>query len=179
MRTAIVATAGTAAVLVAASMLGIASAETSTTPPPRTVSVEGIGGAPIELEANSAAADAAYRQGMAAAIADAQSKAEFLTTHTGGTIGAVQNIVEDGGSIECTNPGETDSYVSYLGAQPDFGSSSVRSVVAPETASSRSAAPTTVTIKHKKKKKKKTTAKKSSAVSCTVTAQVSIVYLLN
>jgi hypothetical protein len=176
MRTAIAATAGTAAVLVAASMLGIASAETSTTPPPRSVSVEGVGGAPIELEANSAAADAAYRQGMAAAIADAQAKAEFLAVHAGGTIGTVQSIVEDGGGVECTTPGETNSYVDYLGAEPDFGTSSVRAVVTPEVASKPAIAPT-VKVKHHKKKK--VTAKKSSAASCTVSAQVSIVYLLN
>jgi hypothetical protein len=178
MRTAIVATAGTAAVLVAASMLGIASAETSTTPPVRSVSVEGVGGAPIDQEANSAAADAAYRLGMAAAIADAQAKAEFLAAHAGGTIGAVQGIVEDGGGLECTSPGEPNSYANYLGAQPDFGNSSVRTVgvVAPEAASKATGAPT---VNVKGHKKKKTKAKKSSAASCTVTAQVSIVYLLN
>jgi uncharacterized protein YggE len=159
-------------------MLGIASAETATTPPVRTVSVEGVGGAPIEQEANSAAADAAYRQGMAAAITDAQSKAEFLTAHAGGTVGAVQSIVEDGGGIECTSPGETNSYADYLGAQPDFGTSSVRTVgvVAPEAAAKPTTTPTTKVKRHKKKKAK---AKKSSAASCTVTAQVSVVYLLN
>ena len=55
--------------------------------PSRTVSVEGVATVPIAQNANLAAATSVYRQGMAAAVADGQSKAEFLASKAGATLG--------------------------------------------------------------------------------------------
>ena len=56
------------------------------------------------------------------------------------TLGSVQSIVEDGGSIECTG-GEESSYVEYEGEQPDFGSPPSSIAVAPRAAAEPAAAP--------------------------------------
>jgi hypothetical protein len=127
MRSAIAATLAVAAGLVLASMLGVASAEaptTTTATPLRTVSVDGVAMVPVAQGANRAVATAVYREGMAGAISDGQGKAEFLASKAGATLGAVQSIVEGGGSIQCTTGGES-GYVEYEGEQPDFGSPSV------------------------------------------------------
>ena len=118
MRVPIAATAATAAALVAASMLGVASAEAPTSSPVRTVSVEGVSIAPISQTADAASATAAYRAGMAAAVADGQSKAEFLASKVGASLGPAQSVVEGGGYISCVGTEEAE----YQGAQPDFGS---------------------------------------------------------
>ncbi|HSZ13902.1 MAG TPA: hypothetical protein VK790_07690 [Solirubrobacteraceae bacterium] len=177
MRSAIAATLAVTAGLVAANMLGVASAEAPTTTPIRTVSVEGVATVPIAQEANRATATAVYREGMAAAVADGQNKAEFLTGKVAGTLGAVQSIVEGGGSIECTGT-EESGYVRYTGEEPDFGTveRSTPFVAAPEAAAAR---PTAKPLVKRRKKKKHPAAKKASAVSCTLGAQVSLVYVIN
>lgn len=150
--------------------------------PAPTVSVEGVASVAISQDANAAEADAAYRQGLAAAIADGHQKAEYLATETGVSVGAIQQIAERGGSIECVLPAEEGpltEYQSYKGAQPDFGSvegSDTRFLAAPESASAVSH-PATATHK-KKKHKRKTKAKKAAAVSCTLSTQVGLSYLL-
>jgi hypothetical protein len=181
MRNAITATIAVAAGLAFASTLGVASAEapTTTTPTP-TVSVDGVANVPIAQGANLATATAAYRQGMAAAVADGKGKAEFLASSAGATLGAVQSIVEGGGSIECRGGEEESGYAEYQGEQPDFGSRPV-TAVAPEAAgSARSTGAPGVhkpTVKHKKKKK--ATAKKATAVTCTLSAEVSLAYAIS
>jgi hypothetical protein len=167
-----------AAALIAAGLLGVASAEAPTTTPVRTVGVEGTGNAPIAREANATVANAAYRQAMAAAISDGLEKAQFLATRVGGTLGAVQSVVEENGYVSCE--GEGNEYNSYLGVEPDFGSGQAPSgrfeEAAPSASSrSRGSAPTTA---HKSKPKNKKKAKKASAVSCTVSASVAINYEL-
>jgi hypothetical protein len=168
------------AVLVAASMLGVAAAEAPTaSAPPQTVSVEGVASVPIAQEAEQAAADAAYHQALAAAEADGHEKAELLASKAGSTVGAVQQIAERGGSIECGKPSAEASNLQYEGAQPDFGYvESSGTVQAPTFA----AAPKTAVkvAKHavKKHKKKKKRAKAASGFTCTLSAQVSLVYLL-
>ena len=167
-----------AAALIAAGLLGVASAEAPTTTPVRTVGVEGTGNAPIAREANATAANAAYRQATAAAVSDGLEKAQFLATRVGGTLGAVQSVVEENGYVSCE--GEGNEYNSYLGVEPDFGSGQApagRFEEAAPSASSRSrgSSPTTA---HKSKPKKKKKAKKASAVSCTVSASVAINYEL-
>jgi Protein of unknown function (DUF541) len=177
MRNAIAATLVVVAGLVLANMLGVAAAEAPTTATPvQSVSVQGVATAPIGQYAKLAEATAAYRDGMAAAVSDGQSKAEFLVGKAGATLGSVQSIVEDGGSIGCTGD-EEGSYGSYEGEQPDFGSadgaSQVRELtVAPETAAARPKPAV-------KRRKKHATAKKASAPVCTLSAQVSLVYGLN
>jgi hypothetical protein len=163
-----------AAGLVVVNMLGVAAAEAPTATPVQTVSVEGTASVPIAQGADLAVADAAYRQGMAAAESDGQGKAEFLTSHAGTTLGAVQSIVEDGGSISCTAGEDGENpYVEYEGEQPDFGSGpSERVVATPE-----SAAVSAPTVSHKRKKRRHT-AVKASAIACTLSAQVSVVYAI-
>ena len=168
-----------AAALIAAGLLGVASAEAPTTTPVRTVGVEGTGNAPIAREANATAANAAYRQAMAAAISDGLEKAQFLATRVGGTLGAVQSVVEENGVRQLRRgrqriqlPTWAWNRTSGVGRPP-----SGRFEQAAPSASSRSrgSSPTTA---HKSKPKKKKKAKKASAVSCTVSASVAVNYEL-
>jgi hypothetical protein len=157
------ATAVTVIALIAAGMLGVASAEAPTTAsPPPTVSVQGVAIEPIEQSASSATATTVYRQGMAAAVTDGQAKAQSLASSAGVTLGAVQSIVENGGYIGCTG-----NEVEYLGEQPDFGSPGV------------GVSPGVVAVKHAKTKKKVPVAKRASAAGCTLTAQVSLTYAIS
>jgi hypothetical protein len=185
MKSAIAATLAVAAGLVLANMLGVAAAEaptTTTATPVRTVSVDGVASVPVAQGANRAVATAAYREGMAAAVADGQSKAEFLAGKTAATLGDVQSVIEGGGSIECTG-GEESSYVEYEGEQPDFGSPSVS--VSPEVAQRAlhsTSAPTVhrPQVKHPKKKhKRKPSAKAASATACTLSTEVTLVYAIS
>jgi uncharacterized protein YggE len=174
MRRAIAPTIAVAAGLVAANMLGVAAAEAPTTTPVRTVSVEGVATVPIAQGASLATATAVYRQGMAAAVADGQSKAEFLAGKVGATLGSVQSIAEGGGSIGCTG-GEESGYVEYQGEQPDFGSPA-ESVTPLRAAAAPPAAVGKPTAKHRKKKHHAAT--KASATACTLSTQVSLVFAI-
>jgi hypothetical protein len=184
MRTALAAVAAAAAGLVIANMLGVAAAEAPTSASStavRSVSVEGVATVPLEQGAGQATATAAYRQGMANAIADGLSKAEFLASKTGVTLGAVQNVTEGGGSIECkSTEGEPSTYVPYDGEQPDFGHANSGVVFAGAVAP-RAAGPKAAGKRSKRKKRKGPSAKKSSVVAstCALTTQVSLVYAIS
>ena len=167
----------------AANMLSVAVAEAPTVTPLRTISVEGIATLPIGQFADGPAATAVYREGMAAAVTDAQGKASFLAGKVGGTVAAVQSVVEGGGFINCSS-GE-ESYVEYDGVEPDFGTASTPSFAStPESAASAPAKQESSghpirRLKPKRPKKRKApVAKKATAASCTLTAQVSLVYAL-
>jgi hypothetical protein len=177
MKTAIVATLLAAAGLLVANMLGVASAEapTTTTASPRTVSVEGVGKAPVPQGASATVATESYRQAMASAVTDGLGKAEFLASKTGVTLGAPQSVVEDGGSISCAASPEAE-YVGYEGEQPDFPSTD-GPVVAP--AELAGAAKPGVSVKAKVKHRAKRRAKKATAATCGLSAQVSIVYAIS
>jgi hypothetical protein len=180
MRIAIAATLAVVAGLVAANMLGVAAAEAPTAPTSgaTTVSVEGVARAPIAQDANLATATGIYRQAMAEAMTDGQSKAEFLAAKAAVTLGSVQRIVEAGGYINCTNEEET-SYTEYEGEQPDFGSPPSSIAVAPEAAPESAAAGGGVhrpTLKHPKKH---VTARKASAAKCELTASVALAYAIS
>jgi hypothetical protein len=181
MRIVIAATLAVLAGLVAANMLGVAAAEapTTTTASPTTVSVEGVARVPIAQDANLATATAVYRQAMAEAMSDGQSKAEFLAGKAAVTLGAVQRIVEAGGYIGCTND-EESSYTEYEGEEPDFGSPPSSISVAPEAAAPESAAAgggvRKPTLKHPKKH---TSAHKASAAKCTLSASVALAYAIS
>lgn len=184
MRSAIAATMAVAAGLVLANMLGVAAAEaptTTTATPVRTVSVDGVASVPVAQGANRTAATAVYREAMAGAVADGQSKAEFLASKTAATLGNVQSVIEGNGSIECMDGEEESSYVGYQGEQPDFGSQESR-VIAPELSRSNRA-PVAVTrpqVKHPKKKhKRKPSAKAATAVTCTLSTDVTLVYAIS
>lgn len=168
------------AVLFVAVCLGGAPEALAAETPPSAVSVEGVATVAISQAANQAEANAAYRQGLAAAIGDGHEKAEFLAISTGAKVGSIQQIIERGGSIECALPaaaGPLTEYQEYKGAEPDFGSvesSGTRFAVAPETASNTAPRGTAKS----KRKKHKAKAKKAVAVRCTLSAEVGLSYLL-
>jgi hypothetical protein len=182
MRSAIAATLVVAAGLVLANMLGVAAAEaptTTTATPVRTITVDGVASVPIVQGANRAVATAVYREGMAGAVADGQSKAEFLAGKTASTLGNVQSVVEGDGSIECTGE-EPGSYVQYQGEQPDFGTPESGSrLIAPEAASAPVHKPQIAHPKKKKKRKRKPSAKAATATTCTLSTDVTLVYAIS
>lgn len=180
MRIVLAASTAVTAGLIASGALGIASAETTppstttapssipTTPPLRTVSVQGVATESLAQNASAASATGVYRQGMADALSDGLSKAQFLAAKGGATLGAVQSIQEDGGSISCATE------LEYEGEQPDFAlaaGSAVR-VSAPAVSRARASKPAT-------KRRKRPVAKKAAATGCTLAAQVSLVYALS
>jgi len=164
------ATALTAVVLAAVPLT--AAAETA---PYHTATVEGVAEVPISSSADQAAAIAAYRAGLSAAVADALSKAQFLAAAVGTTVATELSpaIVEGSGYINC--PDE----VEYTGHQPDWGSSGVVEPLA-------AAAPRSVSVVHTthpptpshKSKSKKHKAKKSSAGTCTLSTSLTVTYIL-
>jgi hypothetical protein len=186
-RVARIAAVALSAGLPALAVSGVADAETTSTPPVPTVSVEGVASVPVSQTADQAAATAAYREAMAAAILDGQSKATFLASKVGAAVGAAQGVIEGGGSIECTSKnseGET-SYENYEGAQPDFGSgqSSVLPVAYQHASEVSTGAPTVGTAKPgkttKHHKRKHAHAKKASATTCTLSTSVSLIYAIS
>lgn len=180
MKRAIAATITVAAGFFAANMLGVAVAEAPTGTPLRTISVQGTATLPIGQGDNAAAATAVYREGMADAVTDGQSKAAFLASKLGATLGAVQSVVEGGGYINCTG-GPESGYAEYEGEQPDFGSAAQPRIVAPAASAAPPNAASGVThrARPKRAKRKHPTAKKAAATSCTLTAQVSLVYTIS
>jgi hypothetical protein len=180
MRLVIPAATVTTVSLIAAGLLGVASAEApTTTAPPPTVTVQGVATEPIEQTASATTATAVYRQGMADAISDGQAKAQFLASKAGVTLGPVQSIVEGGGYIGCTSS-EESSNDEYQGAQPDFGSPGVAgSTVAPRAIAEASPGVQKPAATHRKKKRKKPSAKQASVTTCTLSTQVSLVYTLS
>jgi hypothetical protein len=180
MKIPIAATAATVAALIAASMLGVASAEAPPAAPTRTISVGGVADVPIAQGADTASADAAYRQGLAAAVADGQSKAEFLAGKVGATLGSAQSVGEGGGSISCIG-GEESGYVEYQGAQPDFGSPG--GSVSPARLLAGTAAPSGAPAIRKPAAKRRTrhktaTGKAAAAGTCTLSAEVALAYAI-
>jgi hypothetical protein len=157
-----------------------AKAETTPTtptasPPPRTVSVQGVASAPLDPAASAATATAAYRQAMAGAIGDGQAKAQFLAEKTSATLGAVQSIGEGGGYIECPEGEE------YQGAQPDFGYGSpvYAGTVAPAAAGRAPAIHKAPATRPHLQHRKRHSAKKAAAESCALHTQVALVYQLS
>jgi len=178
LRTTIVAVAAAAAALVAAGMLGVAAAEAPTVTPTRTVSVQGVADLPLAQGSSAAAATAVYRQAMAAAVNDGQAKAEFLAGKVGATLGPAQTVAEDGGYISCT--GGESGYTQYEGEQPDFGTArSNPTVVAPAVGAPAASSGATVTKPKAVTKHRRRHAKAASAVSCVLTAQVSLSYAIS
>ena len=164
--------------LFAANMLGVAVAEAPTGTAVRTLSVQGVATTSIGQSDNAAAATAVYRQAMASAVADGQNKAEFLAGKVSATLGAVQSVIEGGGYITCTG-GTESGYVEYEGEQPDFGSAPQPGVSAPASAVSAPRAGVTHRPRPKRPRRKHPLARKAAAVTCTLTAQVSLVYAIS
>jgi hypothetical protein len=182
MRIVIAATLAVVAALVAANMLGVAAAEAPTTAATATassVSVEGVAKVPVAQDADLAAATSVYRQAMAEALTDGQSKAEFLAGKAAVTLGTVQRIVEAGGYINCTNS-EESSYTEYEGEEPDFGSPPSSIAVSPAVAAPESApAAGAVHRPPLKHPKKHVSAHKASAAKCELTASVALAYAIS
>jgi hypothetical protein len=160
-----------------------------------TVSVVGIGHAPLPPAAGPAEADAAYRQSLVQAVADGLLKAQALAGATGAKVGPIEGISEKGttGGHNCKNAaGES---APYTGAEPDAGSAGPP-IIAVEPTVPRVAvgsAPATKrptpTKKHKHKHKAhkrierrahRVTARKAenTAVSCEISSEVSLIYNL-
>jgi uncharacterized protein YggE len=163
----------TAAALAAVSVLGVASAEAPTTPPQRTVSVQGVATEAIDQHASASAASAVYHQGMVDAVADGLSKAQLLAGKVGASLGPIQSVVEGGGYISCISASESGN-AEYEGAQPDFGTpgvsisaGSVRPLARARRPSSRGRA------------RRAPAAHAATAGSCTLSTQVSLVYPLS
>ena len=105
------------------------------------------------------------------AVADGLNKAEFLATKAGVALGAVQSVVENGGSILCA-AGPNAEYLSYEGEQPDFPMNNA--IVGPPRAFAPAAR-----LSKPKLRRHKTKAKKATAAGCAVSAQVSLVYAIS
>jgi hypothetical protein len=165
----------------AANMLSVAVAEAPTATPQRTISVQGLATLPIGQFDDGATATAVYREGMATAVTDGQSKASFLAGKVGATLTTVQSVIEDGGYIDCIG-GDESSYAEYGGVMPDFGSAPQPSVTAAPVSAAAPAKGSSGgairRVKPKRPTRKHPTAKKAAAVTCTLTAQVSLIYAI-
>jgi hypothetical protein len=178
MKKAIAVMVAVAAGLFAANMLGVAVAEAPTGTPLRTISVQGTATLPIGQSDNGAAATAVYRDAMAGAVADGQSKAAFLAGKLSATLGAAQSVAEGGGYINCTGGPESD-YAEYEGEQPDFGYAPQPGIAAPLAAAApKAAGGVTRGSRPRHVRRKRPRAKKATAISCKLTAQVSLVYTI-
>ena len=161
-------------------MLGVAVAEAPTGTPVRTVSVEGVAAVPIGRTDSAAAATAVYREAMAAAIADGQSKAAFLTGKVGGGLGPAQSVVEEGGYITCRGGGEESEYAEYEGEEPDFGSGFAAAARGSAGASApASEGPAHGVGRRPRHRRKRARARKAAAVSCTLKTQVALAYAID
>lgn len=159
---------------IAAGMLGVASGEGPVgSSGARTVSVQGVGVVPIGIADTAAQADAVYREGIAKALADAQSKAAFIAAQAGGSAGAAVSITEDGGYIECSAPGS--EYLNYEGEQPDFGYGRTPTLAAAPVGNAKDVA-SAPTVSHRPKVKHRRKAKKATAAHCNLSANVSVIY---
>ena len=181
-RTAITATLATLVGLMAASTLGVATAEAPTTPPQRTVSVQGVAEETIRQGASAATATAVYHQGIADAVTDGRGKAQLLAGKVGAVLGPATSVVEDGGYISCIASDES-GYAEYQGAQPDFGSAAGSGPVSPLRAGAVApaqkalGAPRKPAVK-RHKRGRRPTAKKATVPICTLSARVSLAYAL-
>jgi hypothetical protein len=176
MRVVIAASLATAAALAAVSVLGVASAEApTTTPPQRTVSVQGVATEALDQHASASTATAVYHQGMVDAVADGVSKAQLLAGKVGAALGPVQSVVEGGGYISCSGVGESGN-AEYEGAQPDFGSPGVSISAAPRAA--RPVGSVGKPTAKRRRSRKVPAAHTANAASCTLYTQVSLVYPL-
>jgi hypothetical protein len=173
MRRVIAATLLVAAGLIAASMRGVATAEAPTVPPQRTVSVEGVATEAIAQAASAPVATGIYHQGIVDAVADGQAKAQLIASRVGTTLGPVQSVVEGGGFIQCAGSGEPGSN-EYEGAQPDFGSPGTP--ISATRGSAGAARPKS--RKPASRRGKSPAAKKATVLTCTLSAQVALVYPL-
>jgi Protein of unknown function (DUF541) len=173
------AVAASTAALIASGTLGVAAAEAPTiVPNTRVISVGGVGNVPIAQDASEAAAIAAYRQGMAAAVTDGQAKAQFLAEKTGVALGAVVSVTEGGGGINCTGGDEETGYAEYRGAQPDFSSGGVSGPVPLLRGAAAPVARAPLTRKHRRHRRSTVHAKAAIAVSCKLSAAVQLVYAI-
>jgi hypothetical protein len=168
--------------LLAAGLLGVAAGEgPAGSSSARSTDVEGVGIVPIPAKATAAQATAVYREGMAKALADGASKAQFIAEHEGVALGVPVTTIEDGGEIECSGYVEGEGYsryVQYEGEQPDFGfARSTPTGTAP--AVSGAAVKSAPHVAHRPKGKHgKHPAKKASATSCELTAELTLAYAL-
>jgi hypothetical protein len=179
MKIVIGASLAAAAGLVAAGVLGVASAEgpTATTTPQRTASVQGVATESIDQHASTAAANAVYHQGLGDAVADGLGKAQLLAGKVGASLGPAQTVVEGGGFISCVGGGESAA-AEYEGAQPDFGSPGISVASAPAAGRTGPLGSARRPGVKRRRVHRSPPAKTASGGSCTLSTQVSLVYPL-
>jgi hypothetical protein len=87
--------------LALAGVLGVASAQqpAATSTAQRLLTVNGGSTAEVGSEASTSARRAAYGAALGAAVEDARGKAAFLAERSGLTLGAVQSVTEQTGSV--------------------------------------------------------------------------------
>ena len=157
-----------------------------------TVSVVGIGYAPIAPTANRTEADGAYGQALINAVGEGLSKAQALAGATGAKVGPIEAISESGKhrEIQCKNAaGES---APYKGTEPDSGAAGPPTIAVEPALPVRVVAPVVAKsiapkhAKHKKKKKheriehktRRVIAKKAEnvATTCEVASEVTLIY---
>ncbi len=131
------------------------------------ISVNGTGGAPVPSGATDAQQQAAYDRALAAAISDAQTKAQMVAQQLSLTLGPLQTFTE-----------QSDDYLGYCGVGflPGVAATGVSgSASAPAAAGSASGQLTPIPAKPKKHKKKAHRAQASDN-TCQLEADVTVIY---
>jgi hypothetical protein len=149
-----------------AGALALAMSGTALAATGQQLSVNGTGGASVPDGATNAQQQAAYDQALAAAIGNAQTKAQMVAQQLSLTLGAVQTFTE-----------QSDDYLGYCGvgflpvaATPGVSGS------ASAPAATASGRLTAIPPKPKKHKKKKAHKAQSGENTCQLEADVTLVY---
>ncbi len=133
------------------------------------ISVNGTGGASVPSEATDAQQQAAYNQALAAAISDAQTKAQMVAQQLSLTLGPLQTFTE-----------QSEDYLGYcgIGFLPGVAASGVSgSASAPTAAGGTNGHLTPIPTKPKKHKANKKAHKaQESDNTCQIEADVTLIY---
>jgi len=155
-----------------------------------TISVVGVGYAPIPPMANRTEADVDYNQAMINAVANGLSKAQALAEAAGARVGSIEAISESGKRKETQCKNAAGESAPYKGIEPDAGTAE------PPTIAVEPALPFTVVsplavakaptpAKHKRKKHRRIERKthraiartaESVATSCEVSSELTLIY---
>jgi uncharacterized protein YggE len=133
------------------------------------IGVNGTGGASVPSEATDAQQQAAYNQALAAAIGNAQTKAQMIAQQLSLTLGPLQSFTE-----------QSDDYLGYCGVGflPGVAASGVLgSASAPAAAGGTSGRLTPIPARHKKHRAKRKAHKaQESNNTCQIEADVTVIY---
>ncbi len=156
--------------LTGAATLALCGTALAASEPPE-LSVNGTGGASVPDGATNSQQQSAYDQALAAAIGDAQTKAQRVAEQLSLTLGAVQSFTE-----------QSDDYLGYCGigfAPRAAAPAASENASAPASAGATSQL-TPIPAKPKKHKTKKKARKaQSGGATCELEADVTLVYLVS